>query len=232
MSPRKCPKCGGKDIRLSGRRGVGDRIIACLGLALYRCRVCRNRFYRLRLRNRRGVDPISDTIPPIDSAQAELTGSVDSQPVTIQGVFVQPAQPASRQPLAEHSLARIPVAYSLLIVSRDPAIRKLLCKLVTRPGYHTHQLGEAAQLASELRVRKVDLLIIDLDEPEQKGLERASTLRRRYPRLKIIALSGLPLTSVPGSIVLPKPFRRELLIEGVESLLSWVETPAIKKREA
>ena len=37
---------------------------------------------------------------------------------------LHPAQPAKR-PVALHPLAHIPIAYSILIVSRDPAIRKL-----------------------------------------------------------------------------------------------------------
>jgi DNA-binding response OmpR family regulator len=133
----------------------------------------------------------------------------------------QPITPDAVVPerLPVHPLATIPVAYSLLILSRDPAIRKLLCKLLSRPGYHTHQLAEVAHLPSELLARKVDVLVVDLDEPEQEGLERLSTLRANFPNLKIVALSGLDAPSIPGSIVLPKPFRRELLIESVQSLL-------------
>jgi DNA-binding response OmpR family regulator len=105
-------------------------------------------------------------------------------------------------------------------VSRDPAIRKLLCKLLAHPAYHTHQLEETAQLHSELQVRKVDLLITDLELPEQQGLETVAALRSKHPRLKIIALSGLCISGVPGSIVLTKPFRREVLIESVQNALA------------
>src|SRR6202040_1043553 len=113
-------------------------------------------------------------------------------------------------------LAYIPVAYSLLIVSRDPAIRKLLCKLLTRPAYHTHQLADASEIPSELKARKVDLLIIDLDLPEQQELETVSALRSKNSNFGVIALSGFPIGGTPGAIVLPKPFRRELLLESVQ----------------
>jgi len=120
--------------------------------------------------------------------------------------------------VAGHPLASVPIAYSFLIVSRDPAIRRLLCKLLVRSGYYTHPLDDAAKLLSELGSRKVDLLIIDLDEPEQQALETVASLGSKYPNLRIIALSGI-LTGVPGSMVLSKPFRRELLFESVQSAL-------------
>jgi DNA-binding NarL/FixJ family response regulator len=65
----------------------------------------------------------------------------------------------------------------------------------------------------------VDLLIIDLDLPEQQELEAVSALRSKYSRFSVIALSGLRIAGTPGAIVLPKPFRREVLLESVQSAL-------------
>ena len=203
MTTRICPRCGRNDVRQSVRRGAGDRIMACFGLTPYRCRACRNRFFRFPLASGNGAQPVVDISEAIVPA------------VTI---TVQPVLPDS-------PLTYIPVAYSLLIVSRDPAIRKLLCKLLARPEYHTHQLADASQIPSELRARKVDLVIIDLDLPEQQELEAVAELRRKHASFSVIALSGLRIAGVPGAIVLPKPFRRELLLESVQSaLVDAVET--------
>ena len=201
MMTRICPRCGRNDVRQSVRRGVGDRIMACFGLMPYRCRACRNRFFRL----------------PQGSGNGNGNGV---QPIVDLSEALVPAVPISVQPAyAENPLAYIPVAYSLLIVSRDPAIRKLLCKLLTRPGYHTHELADGSQLSAELRARKVDLLIIDLELPEQQELEAVAELRRKHSNFSVIALSGLRIAGVRGAIVLPKPFRRELLLESVQSAL-------------
>jgi CheY-like chemotaxis protein len=153
-----------------------------------------------------------------------------AEPVVFPEVVVAPvaissasARRSSRPPgpwaAPEHPLALIPTAYSILIVSRDPAIRKLMCKLLSRPAYHTHQLGDVGRLPSELQTRKVDLLIVDLDEPEQERLEAVATLRSNFPNVRVIALSALPVSSVPGSMVLTKPFRRDLLLASVEEAL-------------
>jgi CheY-like chemotaxis protein len=197
MTTRICPRCGRNDVRQSVRRSVSDKIMACFGLTPYRCRACRNRFFRFPVRTGNGVQPVVDVSEPI---------------VPVVTMTVQPVLPDS-------PLAYIPVAYSLLIVSRDPAIRKLLCKLLTRPAYHTHQLADASEIPSELKARKVDLLIIDLDLPEQQELETVSALRSKNSNFSVIALSGLRIGGTQGAIVLPKPFRRELLLESVQNAL-------------
>lgn len=199
MTTRICPRCGRNDVRQSIRRSVGDKIMGCFGLTPYRCRACRNRFFRFPLGNGNGnaAQPVVDISAPI----------VPAVPLTVAPVSV------------ENPLAYVPVAYSLLIVSRDPAIRKLLCKLLTRPAYHTHQLAERSQLPAELRTRKVDLLIIDLDLPEQQELETVAELRTKDSNFSVIALSGLRIAGVAGALVLPKPFPRELLLESVQSAL-------------
>jgi CheY-like chemotaxis protein len=194
--------------------------MACFGLAPYRCRACRNRFFRFPSGNGKDAEHTDHNFRRSAPPQSAVV-----QSVTPQAVSAEPAQSNSSWPFVEHLPAHIPIAHSLLIVSRDPAIRKLLCKLLAQPGYDTHQLEDVAQLPSELQARKVDLLITDLDLPEQQGLETVAALRSKYPNLKIIALSGLRIAGVPGSIVLPKPFRRELLLESVQD--AFIDAAAI-----
>lgn len=203
MTTRICPRCGRNDVRQSVRRSVGDKIMACFGLMPYRCRACRNRFFRFPLGNGNGNSNRTVAEPVVDIFES-----------------IVPAVTMTVKPVTHSNpLTYIPVAYSFLIVSRDPAIRKLLCKLLTRPSYHTHELAHASQLPAELRARKVDLLIIDLDLPEQQELEAVAELRRKHANFSVIALSGLRIAGVPGAIVLPKPFRRELLLESVQGAL-------------
>jgi CheY-like chemotaxis protein len=210
MSSRICPRCGRDDVRQSGRHSVGDMIMGCFGLAPYRCRACRNRFFRMPFGNgskRPGDEPV--VFPEVVVAPVAISSASARRSSRPPGPWAAP----------EHPLALIPTAYSILIVSRDPAIRKLMCKLLSRPAYHTHQLGDVGRLPSELQTRKVDLLIVDLDEPEQERLEAVATLRSNFPNVRVIALSALPVSSVPGSMVLTKPFRRDLLLASVEEAL-------------
>jgi transposase-like protein len=43
---RACPKCGSTDVRRSMRRKMMDYVLGQIGLAPYRCRNCRSRFFR------------------------------------------------------------------------------------------------------------------------------------------------------------------------------------------
>ena len=203
MTSRVCPRCGRHDTRFSVRRGIGDSILACFGLAPYRCRACRNRFFRFHPGQLNG-----NQAPP----EVEMEIEISSPSATPSSAAPAPVESA-------HPLSSVPIAHSLLVVSRDPAIRKLLCKLLTRPGYHTHQLADPAQLPSELLVRKVDLVIADLDEPEQQGLQTIAALRGVYPNLQLIALSGVSAQGADRLIVLSKPFPRQKLLECVQSAL-------------
>src|SRR5690348_3550724 len=58
MTSRICPRCGRNDVRPSARRSVVDRILAGLGLKPFRCRACRNRFYRFAVGPDRGTGPV------------------------------------------------------------------------------------------------------------------------------------------------------------------------------
>lgn len=45
-STRPCPRCGGRDIRRSRRRGFWEHLLSKAGFFPYSCRSCRNRFIR------------------------------------------------------------------------------------------------------------------------------------------------------------------------------------------
>ncbi|MGH9656022.1 MAG: response regulator [Bryobacteraceae bacterium] len=63
--------------------------------------------------------------------------------------------------------------------------------------------------------------------PEKEGLETIQELRRKYPEVKILAISGtfggsyLKMASRLGADgILAKPFQREQFLEAVENSLS------------
>jgi DNA-binding NarL/FixJ family response regulator len=71
-----------------------------------------------------------------------------------------------------------------------------------------------------------DLMITDLIMPDQEGVETITKLRREYPRLKIIAISGafggryLRVAELLGAdTVLQKPFTPQVLLDTVRKLL-------------
>jgi len=136
-----------------------------------------------------------DTVPPAPSSETTL-------PVTALPETVLPLQPS----------------LSILVLDSDPAIRKLLRRLLERCGYFVHELADATELLPELRLRKVDLLIADFGQSRQQEVETIAQLARAHPNLKIIQLASQPLESAAPAtlLVLPKPFHSDALLEGVQ----------------
>ena len=73
----------------------------------------------------------------------------------------------------------------------------------------------------------VDVVITDLIMPEQEGMETISRIKRDFPNIKIIAISGalggryLRVAELLGAhAVLNKPLDPEQLLQTVQSVLS------------
>ena len=75
----------------------------------------------------------------------------------------------------------------------------------------------------------IDLLITDIYMPEKEGIELIAEVHKKYPSLKIIAMSGGGViekntcldvaTKLGATCCLNKPFTREELVKAVESEL-------------
>ncbi len=113
---------------------------------------------------------------------------------------------------------------SVLILDSDPAVRKLLRRLLERSGYFVTELAGVEDL--ELRPRRFDLLIADLSPLRQADLEIMKQLAALHPGMKIIQLSSQPLAGAApdGSLVLSKPFHGDALLEMVRQALGASET--------
>ena len=81
----------------------------------------------------------------------------------------------------------------------------------------------------KMREQPADLVITDLIMPEQEGLETISTLRKEFPMVKIVAISGggrigpeayLPAARELGAnLVFSKPFDVKEFVAAIRGLL-------------
>ena len=79
-----------------------------------------------------------------------------------------------------------------------------------------------------LREWHVEVVITDMLMPEMDGVETIINLRRDYPNLKIIAVSGLRgavpdiylrlARNLGAHVVLPKPFTTDEIVEAIQAL--------------
>jgi len=118
---------------------------------------------------------------------------------------------------------------SILVIDDDEQILRTLHQVLEIEG---HEVVDASNGKEGIRLFKengADLIITDIVMPEKEGLETITELRRDFPDVKIIAISGggrvdpesyLKLAKGFGALrTLTKPFEREELLEAVRELL-------------
>jgi len=115
----------------------------------------------------------------------------------------------------------------ILVIEDDADMRALLEQVLTSAGHEVALASDGREGVDQYRAKPADLVITDLFMPSQEGLETIVELRRRFPDVVIIAMSGktagIPLLSVAqrlGAVaILEKPFSSNQLLNVVEEAL-------------
>ncbi len=119
---------------------------------------------------------------------------------------------------------------SIVIIDDDAAFRPMLAQMLGRLGHEVFAAENGHAGLKFVRARVPDLVITDMVMPEKEGVETIIELRRSYPALKIIAISGggrinsadyLSLATKFGVAgTLAKPFGRDELKAVLEAVLA------------
>ena len=120
---------------------------------------------------------------------------------------------------------------TILIIEDDPEIRELYRRILERAGYQVLDAPDGDVGVRIFREKPVDLVLTDIVMPEKEGLETIMELKREFPSVRIIAMSGggkatasftcLHLAKMLGADqILTKPIPRTQLIEAVKAVLS------------
>jgi DNA-binding response OmpR family regulator len=117
----------------------------------------------------------------------------------------------------------------ILVVDDDESLRDLLKMMLRHAGYEVVTASNGIAGIKEFRAAAFDLVITDVIMPEKEGLETISDLRREFPNVKIIAMSGggkflkLDLLQVAQRLgaqrTLNKPFNQMELLETIKEVL-------------
>jgi len=118
----------------------------------------------------------------------------------------------------------------VLVIDDDEQIRKLLRQVMEWAGHEVIEAADGREGMFKQRKQQADLVITDLIMPEQEGLETITLLKKEYPLVKIIAISGggrigpdayLPAAQELGADrVFSKPFDVRELATTVRELLA------------
>jgi CheY-like chemotaxis protein len=117
----------------------------------------------------------------------------------------------------------------ILIIEDDLEVRAMLRELLHRAGHTVTEAADGQEGIHCYRTNKADLIITDLFMPVKEGLETIVDLRREFPDLKIIAISGgnregsgsyLKAAQLCGaSRIFHKPFEIADLLTAITDLL-------------
>ncbi len=117
----------------------------------------------------------------------------------------------------------------ILVIDDDDQVRRMIRQMLERAGYEVTDAPDGEIGVRMHRAEPVDLIITDIFMPEKEGLETIRELRRDFPDIKIIAISGggstgafsyLPLAKSFGALdTISKPFDRSELLDSVKRLL-------------
>jgi DNA-binding response OmpR family regulator len=117
-------------------------------------------------------------------------------------------------------------AARILVADDEPAVRGFLRKLLESAGYEVIEASDGKQVLLRVRTEHVGLVITDLVMPEKEGIETIQALRREFPGVGIIAMSGafeggcLGAARMLGAhAVLNKPVNIDLLLDRVAEVL-------------
>ena len=80
----------------------------------------------------------------------------------------------------------------ILIIEDDQAVRDLLTHALERENHQVVVASDGEIGITLYRATPCDLVITDIYMPKKEGLETITELRREFPGVKIIAISGDP----------------------------------------
>ena len=114
----------------------------------------------------------------------------------------------------------------ILIVDDDESVRYLLRRYLVEAGYQAQEAEDGRQATKMYRQRPADLVVLDLVMPDQEGLETIRTLRKEFPDVRIVAISGaflgefLPIATALGAqAALEKPIDQTIFLKTIRDLI-------------
>jgi CheY-like chemotaxis protein len=80
--------------------------------------------------------------------------------------------------------------YRVLVVDDDELIRRVSEQVLSSHGYEVCTAANGFEALALMRNALPDLIISDLNMPSMSGFELLSVVRRRFPQLPVIAITG------------------------------------------
>lgn len=123
-------------------------------------------------------------------------------------------------------------SYRALVVEDDPAIRRLIEKLLTRLKIEIDVAGDGRTAIEKLRTQHYSVLVLDLMVPEFNGFEIIDFLKRENMKLPVAVVSAVSQQALTKldldvvKLVISKPFDVDEFTKAILALCAEGEGPA------
>jgi CheY-like chemotaxis protein len=96
--------------------------------------------------------------------------------------------------------------HQILVVDDEPSLREALKHLMTDAGYRVATAEDGFDALLHLKRSIPNVIISDLNMPRMSGFELLSVVRRRFPRVSVVATSGAYTSTLVPTGVLADAF--------------------------
>ena len=123
---------------------------------------------------------------------------------------------------------------AILVVDDELEMRDMLQLIIGAEGYRVIAAANGHEASLLLASENVRLVVTDLLMPDKDGLEVLGHVRKKFPKIPVIVMSGggrmphgeyLRMAKTFGArAVLEKPFENEMLLKMIKDLLAEKKT--------
>ncbi len=124
------------------------------------------------------------------------------------------------------SIILVTVMANILVIDSEPTVRTVISRILERGGHSISSTGQFEQAIEMLRKEPQDLVVTNVFLRGIAGHDAMFILKREFPSVPVLMVSGLPDERViaewvgePGFDVFPKPFASDDLLRKVTQVL-------------
>ena len=117
----------------------------------------------------------------------------------------------------------------ILLIDDEEPFRSVLRQVLLNAGYDVVEASNGAEGIKHFHEKPADLIITDIIMPEKEGIETIIELKKAYPDVKLVAMSGggwygtdidFDMAKKLGAHTLNKPFALQELLDVIRELLN------------
>ncbi len=117
----------------------------------------------------------------------------------------------------------------ILLIDDEENFRGVIKQVLVNAGYEVVEASNGAEGIRCFHEKPADMIVTDIIMPEKEGIETIIELKKAYPAVKLIAMSGggwygtdidFDMAKKLGARTLAKPFALQELLDAIKELLS------------